>query len=457
MNDETVDWTGIFARAVSPAIISSVASVFAFAIAQSVSFQTAMAQTGTAAGESSSQIAEMSQSALNLSTTVPSSAQDIANSMARVSSIFGNVSDQQEVVGAMAQLAASGFGSLNDITNASIDIFKQFGVTTTAEAINVLTSLMHSAEAAKETIPELANQFSGFSDQLPSVNKNVGTFNGLISTFGSEVKNLGAAGAQQIFQTLANSANNIVGPMELLGTSFAEVQKSLLTDGGLTAIQNTSIALQKMGPSASLIATNFGLSATAVGQFQVNAAKLPKVSSDAKAIAGNTQTITDAFKQSDVGLNKWMEDWNKLKALVTSSGIATVFDDIAIAIGKVIDLIGATGGLFGGLKQFGGVGVGGFDIMSLFGGGSAPNDQLTNNLKSSGLGFSNSSLSRIDKQASDTGMMDSLLSALKTGGKGDQYASTINTFNLTLPQSASGWSGKDLASALYNKFQGTSQ
>ena len=462
MNDQTVDWTAIFSRAVSPAIISSVASVFAFAIAQSVDFSTAMAVTGTAAGETSGQIAAMSQSALNLSTTVPASAQDIANSMAQVSSIFGKVSDQQAVVGAMSQLAAAGFGSLSDITSASIDIFKQFGVTTTDQAINVLTSLMHSAEAAKETIPELANQFSGFSDQLPGVNKNVNTFNGLISTFGAEIKNVGAAGTQQIFAALASSANNAVGPMELLGTSFSAIQKSLLTDGGLSAIQKTSDTLLKMGPGASLIATNFGLSAQQVGQFQTNASHLPQIAADAKAIATNTQSINDAFKQADVGTNKWITDWNKLKALIISSDISAVFDGIADAIGKVLDLIAGTGGLNNLLKiglnpVSSAVGFGISQLQSLFGGNKPPSDALTSGLQSTGLGFSNDSLSRIDQTASSSGLMEALTAALSNGIKGGGQSNTqiVSTFHLNVPAGAGGLTAKQIATQLYNQFQGT--
>jgi len=460
MNDETVDWTAIFSRSVSPAIISSVASVFAFAIAQSVNFQTAMATTGTAAGETSTQIGQMSQSALNLSTTVPQSAQDIANSMAQVSAIFGNVSDQQTVVAAMSELATAGFGSLNDITSASIDIFKQFGVTTTDQAIQVLTDLMHSAEAAKETIPDLANQFSGFSDQLPAVNKNVDTFNGLISTFGAEIKNVGASGTEQIFAVLASSSQSAVGPMELLGTSFGAIQKSLLTDGGLSAIQRTSDALLKMGPGASLIATNFGLSATQVGQFQTNASHLPQVAADAKAIATNSQTIDQAFQQADVGTNQWFTDWNKLKALLISSDIASVFDGIAIAIGKVLDLIAGTGGLSNLLKTAlnptgSAIGFGISQLEALFGGSKAPNDALTRGLQSTGVGFSNDSLSRIDQTAASSGLMDSLLSALSTGIKGNQYTQLVNTFHLNVPAGAGGLNAKQIAAQLYSQFQGT--
>lgn len=486
MNAQEVDWTGIFSRAVSPAIISGVASVFAFAISQAVNFQTALATTGTAAGESTSQIGALSQSALNLSRTVPSSAQDIATAMTQVSAILSDTSDQQEVVTAMAQLAAAGFGNLSDIVAAAVPIFKQFGVTTADEAVKVLTDLMHGAEAAKESIPDLAHQFTTFSDQLPGANKSVTTFNGLLSTFAAEVQNLGSAGAMQIFSALATSATSAVGPMELLGTSFSAVQKSLLTDGGLTAIQKTSEALDHMGPGAALIATNFGLSATQVGQFQTNASKLPKIASDALAISKNTQTITDAFRQADVGTNVLLTDWNKIVKVGIDMGTAftpllhllanifvnaaedaeAFFTDVTDGFSSMLSLFygnslkSAVTGTFKGLASA-------FDdivgkpaqqlingIQGVFTGSSA--NGLNSALQSTGVnGFSSGVLSRIDQTASQNGLIDSLTSALQSGIKSGQYTQLVNTFHLTVPAGSQGLTAKAIAQQLYNQFQGT--
>lgn len=453
MNSQEVDWTGIFSRSVSPAIISGVASVFAFAISQSLSFQTAMAMTGTAAGESSAQIAQMSRSALDLSTTVPASAQDIAQAMAQVSAIFGKTADQQTVVAALAELSASGFGDLGDITTATTDIFKQFGVTTTDQAITVLTSLMHAAEAAKESIPALASQFSGFSSQLPGVNKNVGSFNNLIATFGAEVQNLGSAGAVQIFDALAHSANNAVGPMELLGTSFAKVQKSLLTDGGLSAIAATSQALLKMGPGASLVATQFGLSAQQVGQFQTNASKLPQIASDAKNIANNAQSITDAFNQANVGTNRLLTDWNKFKASFLDSsfwnGVAKFglffADSFVGAISQANDELD---GLFNGLKNL----ATQDPALKQLAGALGPLGPSTGTGQSA---FSANALQKIAGTAGNSSMIDSLVSALSTGIKQGQYTSLVNTFHLNVPAGATGLTAKAIAQQLYQQFQGT--
>lgn len=337
INSEGINWEKILGATATPAIIASVASAFALAITQSLQFQNSLNTSGTAAGETSDQIAATGQAALSMSQTVTPSAQDLANAMLQVSAVFGtNTQATQDITQAMAELSDSGFGNLNDIVSASLNIFKQFGVTTESQGVQVLTNLMNAASGAKESIPALADQFGSFSDQLPGVDKNVTTFANLISTYASEVKNLGATGAADIFAALATSSNTAVGPMELLGISFGEVQKSLLTDGGLTAIEGTSTTLKNMGPGASLVATQFGLSATQVGQFQTNASKLGQIAIDAKAIATNAQTIPGAFDQSDSSIRQLMLDWNTLKADMTSNAIVEGIDLIAKALLGVI-------------------------------------------------------------------------------------------------------------------------
>lgn len=457
MNAQEVDWTGIFSRAVSPAIISSVASVFAFAIQQSLSFSTAMAQTGTAAGESTAQIAQMSSAANQLSTTVPASAQDIANSMAQVGAIFSNVNDQQSVVAAMAQLAASGFGNLNDITSASIDLFRQFGVTTTSQAINVLTSLMHAAEGAKETIPALADQFTSFSSQLPQADRSVSSFNDLISAFAGEVQAVGASGAAQVFAALAQSSSSAVGPMEKLGISFAAIQSSLVTDGGATAIKETAEALAKYGAN-SIVPQALGFSQAQVAAFQTTAALLPQFQKDVDAIATNSQSIGAAFAQADVGLNKLGEAWNTIKASFTDNAFWQVvtqgFTELGgILAGAVSDANKALNSLATG-SWITDIGNGLKNVLSS---GLGSNTQLDALLRGSGLGFTSGQLSGINNQASNSGLVQALISALGSGtNKNSPYAASLyNTFNLTVPAGAGGLTAQQIAKQLYNQFQGT--
>lgn len=456
MNEQEVDWTGIFSRAVSPAIISGVASVFAFAISQAVNFQTAMATTGTAAGDSTSQIAALSQSALNVSATVPASAQDVANAMVQVSQVFGNTADQAQIVTEMAQLSAAGFGSLSDIVNAAVPIFQQFGVTTTAQATQVLTDLMHAAEGAKESIPELSDQFSSFSNQLPGADKSLTSFNGLVSTFAAEIQNLGSAGAEQIFSALGTAANGSNPALDALGGGLAKITSSLLSNGGLSAIEQFSTTLKAMGPNAALIATNMGLSAQQVGQFQVNASKLPQVATDAKNIATNTQSIKGAFDQADVGTNKLLTDWNALKAgflenpfwNIVAQGFVEMAGIITGSISGINDALKslATGSWIGDLEK-------GFKQITSSGLGST--SQLNSMLTGSGAGFSASSLAGIDSSANSNNLVQSLISALQTGIKSGQYTTLVNTFHLNVPTGSTGLVSSAIAKQLYQQFQGT--
>lgn len=486
INKQEVDWTSIFTRSVSPAIIGGIASMFAFAIEQSLSFQQALNTTGTAAGDSSQQISQLGQQALGLSTVVPASAQDIANAMTQVGTVFGqNSTATQDLVEQMVELSASGFGPLSDIVSSSLELFKQFGATTEQSAVQVLTDLMHAAQGANETIPTLTAQFGTFADQLPGIDKTVSSFTGLIATFASEVVNLGAAGAQAIFQSLATSSSSAAGPMEILGVSFSDIQKSLLTDGGLDALSRTSILLEKMGPGAALVAQGFGFSANQVSQFQTNASKLPQVAADAAKISGNTATIGDAYNTSSSSLRNLTLLWNAFVkdavgigsiftplvngfagALVTMNTDAnTFFSDLTDGLGSALSplfgnsLQSAAKGTFTGLlNTFKDVFITpaaqlGAGLANLT--GATNSGALNSNLQATGVGFNTGTLNRIDQTASQNGLMDSLISALQTGIKQGQYTQLTNTFHLNVPAGSAGLTAKQIATQLYNQFQGT--
>jgi len=313
INSQEIDWTSIFTQSVSPAIIAGVASMFAFAISNAVQFQAAMNTAGTAAGDTPDQIAQVGSAALSLAGSTAQAPQDLANSMLSLSAVLPNVSDQSEVTAAMAQLAGSGFGSLSDITQAAIPIMQEFGVTTADGAITVLTDLMHGAQASKESIAEFANSFSPYGTAFADAGVTLDNLNGLMSTFAGEIEAVGKTNAEAVFSSLATSANNPAGPMELLGSSIGDVRKSLTTDGGIDAITKASNQMQILGPSAQIVATAFGFSSQQVLAFQLDAKNLTQVIADTKTAGENTQTIAQAFIQADNDLRDFQNDWETLK------------------------------------------------------------------------------------------------------------------------------------------------
>ncbi len=472
INKQEVDWTSIFTQSVSPAIISGIASVFAFAISNAVQFQSSLNQLGTAAGDNTSQIGQLSNAALGLSTQVPASAQDIATAMTELSSVFSSTADQQAVVQAMAMLAASGFGSLNDITNASIAIFKAWGVTTQEQAITVLTNLMHGAEAAKESIPALAEQFNQFSAPLVEAGANLSSFNGIISVFASEVKNLGTGAAEGIFKALADSSNNAVGPMELLGISLSKVRNSLISDGGLDAITKTSQILDKMGPTANLVATGFGFSAQQIAQFDINSKRLPQVATDASTVAKNTQTIGDAWKTSNNDLRILLTTWNTfVAASITGAadfikawtGVVHFLQTVADTISNVLfnqtvtgigKIIGSANSLVDQAEHAAVSAVQSIVNPQL----NAKEDSLNKLLQGTGVNLGAGSLARIDSAAESSGLVDALIQALQSGvgGGSSSYAQLHNTFNLNVPAGPGVvLTAKAIAAQLYKQFQGS--
>ena len=349
MNDQTVDWTGIFSRAISPAVITGVASTIAFAIQQSLAFQNAIAQTGTAAGDTQSQIAALGSNSLDLSTTVPASAQDLANAMTQVGTIFGqNSATTTALTQDMAELSASGFGPLNDIVSASMELFKQYGVTTQAGAVTALTDLMHAAQGANESIPTLASQFDSFSTQLPEADKNLGTVNDQLSSFAAEIVAVGPTTAAELFSALASAAQGAAPQMAAVGLSAAAVNKSLQTDGGLSSLNTASTILQKMGSEAALVATAMGLSATQVEAFQQNSQYLSTVDANAKKIATSTMSISDAFTTSNSAVRAFELLWNTAVKDVQSATFTTLGTDFATTMTNMLNDATAT---FGGITD----------------------------------------------------------------------------------------------------------
>jgi TP901 family phage tail tape measure protein len=474
MNAEEVDWTSIFTRAITPAVIGGIASMFAFAVAQSMSFQEAMNTTGTAAGESTDQIAQTGQAALAMSTQTGQSAKDTAAAMMQISAIFGtNTDDTKSVTEAMTELADSGFGSLDDIVKATIPLFKEFGVTTASQAIAMLTSLMHGAQASKESIATLANQFGEFSPALIAAGATVNSFNGLLSDFAGRIQALGATNANAIFQSLAASANSPVGPMELLGKNIATVQSNIVSGNVTGLVDDLSKKLATMGTTAQIVATNLGLTADQVNQFKITAKQLPAVDTDIKGVSTSTMTIKQAWDQSDSAIREFGKDWNKLVALFTASPISGFFKGLAEDIGKVIDFVQSLATDFvkldhtelsqlsSGLSQItsfvmGGAGSALYDLLNPPKGPTTAD--INTILQGSNMGFGNTALSNIDTKASSANLVQALISALQSGlsSSSTTYSQLKNTFNLNVP-SGGNLSAKDVATQLYRMFQGTAK
>ena len=340
MNEEEVDWTSIFTRAVSPAIISGVASMFAFAIAQSVNFQQSLNTAGTAAGESTTQIAQTGQAALTMSSQVGSSATDIASAMLQVGKIFGNNSSAtNEVVQAMSQLSDAGFGPLNDIVSSSLQLFKDFGVTTGTDAVSVLTDLMHGAQASGESISSLATQFDAYAPALVAAGANLSSFNGLISAFAGNIQALGLTNTEAQFQALGNSVNNPAGAFEILGENVKSVAAAIQTGNINPLLDSVSKKVAELGSSSQLVGTAFGFSSTAINAFIQKSQDLSTVDTDVKGVYTNIQTIQSAWTQADNAMLEFKKDFNAISADFTSSGLANYFTQVAIGLGDVIKLV----------------------------------------------------------------------------------------------------------------------
>lgn len=483
MNDQEVDWTSIFSRSVSPAIISAVASVFAFAIGQSMQFQSAMNQTGTAAGLSSDQIGKLGQNSLDLASNTGQSANDIASAYASVAHTFQDAATQQEFVTDASKLAASGFGDLSDIISSALPLMQMFGVTTAQQVNQVFTQLMHGAEGSGESLASFAAQFLSVAPDLKAGGATLSDLNNLLAGFSAEISNLGVDQATAAFKVFGSAVSGADPALNAMLGSSQHLLDVLKTQGLPQALAEMGEKIKASGESAVLLYKNFGLSTVAIDGLEASSAQLPKIAVDAQSIAKNAQSIADAFNQSDSAIREFQKDWAKVQALVTSNVIATVVMDIAKGLGLVLDAekwildhslqvtkavvepwsemsniitkipsliqsvfsgnaISTLEGVFGKVSG---------SVSSLLG---TQSSGLNSALQGTGVGFNQSSLDRIDQKASSSGLIDSLVSALQNGIKGGSSANLQNTFNLTVPKGSEGLTAKQIATQLYNNFNG---
>lgn len=522
MNKQEVNWEQIFTRTVSPALISGIASMFAFAIAQSLQFNNALAQTATSAGLSTDQMGQLGASSEKVAVTTGQSAQDVQKAMTQLGAIFSDSNDQQRIAAVMAQLAASGFGDLSDIVKVSTDIFKQWGVTTSDEAVAVLTELMHGAQGAKESIPALAEQFSRFSAPLHAAGADLNSFNGLISNFAGAIQAGGLENANSQFQVLAKSATSVVGPMELLGFKFHDVQSAIQGGDVLGLLDNTAKKIGAMGASAYLVLPAFGFVNEEIDSFNQRMKQVGTYDKDVNKITFSLNTVDDTFGQTNTAIREFQKAWEEMKVLSIAAmgAIGKEIEKIGTEISPIVSLIKNIGGAFQAVdKEFMDTTVGKFlsgkikvpyvsemfgDILDkekslvgavmnpsqallsvASGAASAINNSLfpstskkTDNniggidfgalamnsskqdvnrvLGSSGNDFSSDEISKIDKKAEDSDMMEQLLTALKSGVKfgGDSYNFT-STFQLTPEKNSTQLNAQQIAKQLYEKFQGT--
>lgn len=496
INSQEVDWTSIFTRTVSPAIISGVASMLAFAISQSLDFQQAMTTTGSAVGDTQQQIAQLSQQALGMSATVPQSGQDLANAMAQVGTVFGKGSQATyDIAQAMAQLSTVMGEPLSQVVTASMGLFKQWGVTTESGAIAALTDLMHGANATGLSIAAFASQFQQATSQLPAADKNIKSINGDMASFASLVLTVGSDQATSIFSSLASSAQSAGGPLEQVGIGFGAIQKAL-SSGNLVGLLSQAVAqIQKLPSTAasSILGSSSYAAFTNLGQ------QLPTFAADEKAVANNGESIKTAYDNSDTSLRKLMLDWNLFKADAIDVGtlftpLINAFADAAGALLKDFgdDITTITkdieGGHWGKLivdelkiaapflenqilgplssipqlinQAFGGGIISNAEhkIQGLFGSlFGSENSGLSNALSATGFNFNQSQINAIDTQAGSKDMINSLISAFSTGIKSGQYTSLTNTFHLNVPAGSQGLTANMIAAQLYKQFQGTTQ
>lgn len=414
MNDQEVDWTSILSKSISPAIITGIASLFAAAITSTLQFNQAIAQQGEAVGLTTGQMQQFGTQSQTIAAQTGQSATDINQAMTALYPVFGqNASAAAATASQIAELSASGFGSIADITQAAIPIMEAWGVTTSDQASTVLTAMLTASQTSGQSFEAIGSSIQQFQTGFIKAGATVAQFSNIVNTFGASVVSSGGiTQATQMFQSLGSA----VGQLDQGGIALASISggvgtlKSLIADGKTqNAMLDIANAVKNMAP---YVATAFDVPPTALNGMNEYVKNFSTVQSDLQAITAAGETIQSAFNNSDTALRHLMEDWQAFLAMITNPSLAKVLD----ALGGSLSYI-TTPAVAAGVQTYPGFNA------------SGPQFQ-----PSIGSGLSN------------------------PFGSGSGNSNTFNnTFNISSPAGSATVTASAIAKQLYDTFQGTTK
>jgi hypothetical protein len=327
MNSQQVDWTSILSSTISPAIITGIASLFASAITQTLSYNQAVTQQGEAVGLTSQQMAQFGSASQGIADTTGQSATDINAAMTALLPVMGySIPDAMATATTIAQLAASGFGSISDITQAAIPILQAWGAQTSTQANVVLNSIMEAAQSSGQSFSTIADGINGFQANLIRSGATLQNFQDIAVTFGVTVANVGLKPATDMMTLFGQAAtganpglNNFAGSAAML--------KADLSDGKVSnALESMSLSLSKISP---IVQSSLGIPDDVISGMKDYINDWSTIQKEIAATKEANATAATAFVATDTPVRQLQEDWQKILQALTDPAILTSIDAIS--------------------------------------------------------------------------------------------------------------------------------
>lgn len=514
INKESVDWTSIFTRLVSPGMISGFASMFAIAINQLVGFNNAVTDLSNVAAPAtntlSNSINQTTGEVYQLAETAGVSLGDATAAFNAFVKAGLDASAAQYAVIQSAGIARDTHQDLATVVGELSSLFRDWGVTTIPQVTDALTNLVNAAQKGQFSFDELVQTITSEGANLRD-KTNIGVVADNLAALSTQ-SGMTKDDIISDFHAIAEGAANPLSDMSIL------VGKAGLSmtgpDGLIHAFEAVKARLDTFPESVRQdIGRGMGLTSLAVTDFEkTTIGSFDRAADAAKKIRDNLVPLVDDLAAHESDFAKLVEDWNRFSVILASLTIPSLLPglhDVLSTIDKDLSSLqkllsgnasetdwggaagavgvgasGLAGALTGGaagagigslLGPWGTVGGGLIGAIAGFFGGTTigatlqksytdiltnilgtPNtgaDSINKILRNSNAGFSDSVLNRIDKSAEQSGLVDALITALGHGTNAGNTQTFNQAFNLSLPQNATSISAKDLAIYLYQQFQ----
>jgi hypothetical protein len=493
MNKQEVDWTSIFTRAVSPALIAGVASTFAMALEQFTSFNNAAMNLNNVAtpatADFSAGIGKMSGDIYKLASTAGVGLGDAATSYyAFTKAGLDNAAAQYAVIEA-AGIARDTNVSLSEATKQLSDLFEKWGVETTPQVTEALTGLANAASQGKFTFSELVSTISAEGENLAG-KTHIGDVAISLAALSDKTK----LTKHTIVEEFSAIASGVADPLAKINLLVGNMSTDITSgpNGLITAFSHIKDRLAEYGPTiATTMGRDIGLSAKTVADNMGSVKKEFKEASDKGAdlhahlvplneilaknepISAQVAANFERFKVAIASmvlppLSAWLkttaDGFQGLQTVLASmsefmknSGFTAWLKDVVTPINALNDALGKGASTWSNLTT-------GAPIEAVYNALSSGGTNVQDtkaleaiNSKLLGAGATPQAINKIDQTAQSSGLTAQLLHALSSGmsAGGTSNTQLNNTFHLTVPTGSQQFTADMIAKQLYQNFQGS--
>lgn len=461
MNDQTVNWQSILSGALDTSIISGIASTFALAIEQTVSFQNAALNLNNIATPATASLADsinqVGGQAYQLAQSSGQSLGDATSAFEAFSKAGLDSAAATTAVNEASQIAYATGESYTDVVTELVALFQQWGVTTTPQVTQALTGLANAAQTGQFSFDELIQALTPQGAILQTKTNISDTAISLAEL--SDQTGLTKTSVLDTFSAIAAGVQNPISSINLLVGNMATAVSSGPT-GLITAFQNIKTKLDEYGPEiATTIGSSIGLAQNDVASFSnTSQAAFTATGNAALALDKNLIPLDQITSDNTTDVGKLKIAWNDFITTVSQfvlppalKLLTETLDDMTTSINLIAGFFSKAPALIGGVtsSQTGNVAnstpSGGLPLNYLNGSPSSLSPSSSTGLDQLGTTIGTAILSFLSKNSNN--------SNTTTGN-----ASSSTVLNITNNVSGAGKNGpaigQNIATQLYNLSQG---